>query len=136
MTSDEENHLNLLSIFHYVMGGLTGLFSCFPLIHVAMGIALATGALEPDAISDDEAAKMMGFIFAGIGAIFILLGWSLAIAIIIAGKKLKRRRAHTYCIVVAALECLFMPFGTILGVFTLIMLTKESVKTDFEHSPH
>jgi hypothetical protein len=36
-----------------------------------------------------------------------------------------------YCMVVAGIECIFMPFGTILGVFTLITLTKDSVKGIF-----
>ncbi|HLA84602.1 MAG TPA: hypothetical protein VJL29_07390 [Thermoguttaceae bacterium] len=31
MTEDEK-YLDLLAIFHYVVGGLTGLFACFPLI--------------------------------------------------------------------------------------------------------
>ena len=29
MTEDEK-HLDLLAIFHYIVGGLTGLFACFP----------------------------------------------------------------------------------------------------------
>ncbi len=37
MNQDEQN-LNLLSIFHYVVGGLTALFSSMFLMHVAMGI--------------------------------------------------------------------------------------------------
>ena len=35
------------------------------------------------------------------------------------------------CLVVGALECMMMPFGTVLGVFTLIALTKPSVKALF-----
>jgi hypothetical protein len=31
----------------------------------------------------------------------------------------------------ACIECLFIPFGTILGVFTIIVLSRESVKTLF-----
>jgi len=31
----------------------------------------------------------------------------------------------------ARIECVFMPFGTILGVFTLIALNKDSVKAIF-----
>ena len=37
-----------------------------------------------------------------------------------------------FCIVVAGVECMIMPFGTVLGVFTLIMLMKDSVKALFE----
>jgi hypothetical protein len=31
----------------------------------------------------------------------------------------------------AGVECLFMPFGTVLGVFTIIVLMRESVKQVF-----
>jgi hypothetical protein len=37
--------------------------------------------------------------------------------------------------VIACIECLFMPFGTILGVFTLIVLSRESVKKLFLSDP-
>ncbi len=39
---------------------------------------------------------------------------------------------YTYCLVVAALECLFMPFGTILGVFTIVVLMRHPLKALFE----
>ena len=42
MNKDEE-HLRLLSIFHYVVGGIAGFFACFPVIHLIMGIAMLPG---------------------------------------------------------------------------------------------
>jgi len=36
--------------------------------------------------------------------------------------------------VVAAVVCTFVPFGTLLGVFTLIALTREGVRELFEES--
>ena len=35
MNQDEE-HLRLLSIFHYVCAGLSAFFACIPLIHVTV----------------------------------------------------------------------------------------------------
>jgi hypothetical protein len=35
---------------------------------------------------------------------------------------------------VAALSCAFMPFGTVLGVFTIVVLVRPSVKQLFESS--
>ncbi len=44
-TMDKDlEHLRLLSIFHYVFGGLTALFGCFPCIYLAFGIAFVSGA--------------------------------------------------------------------------------------------
>jgi hypothetical protein len=36
-----------------------------------------------------------------------------------------------YCLVVAGIECIFMPFGTVLGVFTIIVLMRPSVRNLF-----
>jgi hypothetical protein len=38
-------------------------------------------------------------------------------------------------LVVAWLECLFVPFGTILGLFTIIALSRQAVKTLFSSAP-
>jgi hypothetical protein len=35
----------------------------------------------------------------------------------------------------AAVECLFMPFGTVLGIFTIVVLNRDSVKPLFATPP-
>jgi hypothetical protein len=125
--NQDEQHLKLLSIFHYVLGGLTALFSCFPLLHIAMGIAMLCGAFD----DEDGPPKIFAVFFIVLPAMFILCGWALAVCIIIAGRKLARHKARLYCLVIAGLECIMMPFGTVLGVFTIIVLTKDSVKKLF-----
>jgi hypothetical protein len=125
---DEEKNLDLLAIFHYIVGGITALFACIPFIHVALGLAMVFGAFD----GHDAPPHWLGWIFVIIGGLVILSGWALAVAMIVAGRKLSQRRSRTFCIVVAALECMIMPFGTVLGVFTIIMLMKDSVKALFE----
>jgi hypothetical protein len=132
MTQDEE-HLKLLGIFHFVVGGLTALFACIPLIHVGLGVAMLSGALGGG--KGPPPPPLLGWLFLVIGATFVLSGWALAIAILIAGRKLRRRQSRLYCLVVAGLECMFMPFGTVLGVFTLIVLTRELAKELFMARP-
>jgi len=44
---------------------------------------------------------------------------------------LKRRVSYTFCLVVAGIECILMPFGTVLAVFTIVVLMKDSVKALF-----
>jgi hypothetical protein len=36
------------------------------------------------------------------------------------------------CLVMRGVECLFMPFGTVLGIFTIILLIQEPVKQLFD----
>ncbi len=33
-----------------------------------------------------------------------------------------------FCFVMGCVECLFMPFGTVLGAFTILVLNRQSVK--------
>ena len=126
MNNDKEQ-LKLLSIFHYVVGGMMALFSCFPLIHIAIGFAMLCGAFD----GRDAPPKFLGLFFIILPGFMMLCGWTLAVCIFIAGSKLARYRARTFCLVIAGLECMFMPFGTVLGIFTIIILMKDSVKELF-----
>jgi uncharacterized membrane protein YuzA (DUF378 family) len=131
MNSDTE-HLRLLSIFHYVVAGLAALFSFFPLIYTGMGLIFVWVAQHPNPKQTGEPPpEFLGWIFVAFGAFFFLVGLAMAICILVAGRTLAKRRRYWFTFVVACVECLFMPFGTILGVFTLIVLSRHSVKQLF-----
>ena len=130
MNQDEE-HLRLLSIFHYVVGGITALFACFPFIHLAVGIGLISGAF-PTGPGQESPPLWAGWLFIVIASVMIFIGWALAVAVLVAGKFFGRHDHYMYCFVVAAIECLLMPFGTVLGVFTIIVLSRPSVKALFQ----
>ena len=53
---------------------------------------------------------------------------------ILAGRFLAARRRHLFCIVIAGIACMFMPMGTVLGIFTIIVLMRPSVKELFTES--
>jgi len=122
--NDDEQYLKLLSVFHYVVGGLAACFACIPIIHLSIGIAMLVGAI-------DGAPEFAGVLLVMIGMVAILMGWTLAVCIIIAGRCLAKRRRYMFCLVMAAISCVFMPFGTVLGVFTIIVLMRPSVKKLF-----
>ena len=126
MNSNKEN-IKLLSIFHYVVGAIMALFSCIPLIHIGFGVAMLVGAFG----GKDAPPRFLGLFFIVFPGIMMLCGWILAICIFIAGTKLAHYKARTYCLVIAGFECMFMPFGTVLGIFTIIILMKDSVKELF-----
>jgi hypothetical protein len=128
MNQDAE-HLKLLSIFHYVVAGLAALFSCFPLFHLVIGIAMVSGQLE--GADADPPAQMIGWFFVIFAGTFILCGLAFAVAVFLAGRSLAHRTRYLYCLVMAGVECIFMPFGTVLGVFTILVLLRDSVKGMF-----
>jgi hypothetical protein len=73
----------------------------------------------------------LGWIFIAFAAVFITLGWLFAGFIFAAGRALHKRKRHLFCTVMGGVECLFMPFGTVLGVFTILVLSRPSVRALF-----
>lgn len=129
-TTQDDEHLKLLSIFHYVVAGLAGLFSLFPVIHLIVGLVFIF-APEKMAGQGDTPPAWFGWIFVVFASLFILLGLAFASLVLATGRCLARRKHHLFCLVMAGVECVFMPFGTVLGVFTLMVLVRPSVKELF-----
>ena len=128
--NQDEQHLKLLAIFHYIVGGLMAFFACFPIIHLVFGIVMIVAPQSLNSHGPPPPA-FIGWLFAVIGGTIILLGWATAICVIAAGRCLANRSHYTFCLVIACIMCMFMPFGTVLGVFTIIVLMRDSVKEAF-----
>ena len=129
MNEADRQHLQVLSVFHYVVGALAALFACFPIIHLVVGIGMVTGAFGHAA--NEPALRLIGAFFIGLATIFILSGWSFAVLLILAGTFLRRQNHYTYCLVMAGVACMFFPFGTALGVFTIVVLSRPAVREAF-----
>jgi hypothetical protein len=122
----------LLSIFHYVVAGFAGLFALFPVIHLIFGLAMVSGRLE--GASGEE--RLFGWFFIAIAGTMIVAGLVFAGLLVGAGRSLSRHTRYIFCLVIAGVECMFVPFGTVLGVFTIIVLQRSSVKHLFgTHTP-
>jgi hypothetical protein len=120
--------LRLLSIFHYVLAGLTALFSLFPLLYVGMGAFFISGVLKDE---PNPPPAFIGWFIIAIGAFFFLLILAEAVALFFAGRFLAQQRHWLFCMIVAGLSCASFPFGTALGVFTIVVLSKPEVKALF-----
>ncbi len=131
MNRDKE-HLQLLAIFHYVVAGLAALFSFFPLLYTTVGTIFIFAARHGTAKPGEELPpEFLGWIFAVIGSALFLIGLAMAICILIAGRSLALCKRYSFILVMACIECVFIPFGTILGVFTIVVLSRESVRGFF-----
>jgi hypothetical protein len=128
--SQDQEHLRLLAIFHYVVGAAAILFSSLFLIHVGMGIFFLV-APESMAGSEGPPPPFVGWLFLAIGGALVLGGWTLGACLIAAGRSLARRRRYLFCLVMAAIACMLVPLGTVLGVFTIIVLMRPSVREMF-----
>jgi hypothetical protein len=126
----DDEHLRLLAIFHYVVAALMAAWGSFPIIHMVVGAAMVLHKFDkPGNAPPDE---FMGWMFLLMGGAFVVVGWGMAIATAVAGRSLTQRRRYMFCLVMAGLmAALCMPFGTVLGVFTIIVLIRPSVKQAF-----
>jgi len=129
MNQDQE-HLKLLSIFHYVAAGIIAVFSLIPIFHLGFGLMMV---LAPETFqgNGEAAPEFLGWMFIGFAVAFIVTGWVFAALVFSAGRFLVQRKRYTFCMVVAGLECLVIPLGTVLGVFTIVVLMRDSVKALF-----
>ena len=126
-------HLRLISLFHYIVGGIGVLFACFPLIHLGVGIAFLIGDFNR-ASDGNNPQEWVGILFIVMGGLFFLIGQALAWLTVYSGMQIKNRKKYTLSFVVACVMCMFVPFGTILGVFTIIVLSRESVKQLYDET--
>ena len=129
MSHEDQRHLDLLSVFHYVVAGLAGCVGLFPIIHLIVGVMVLAGAIHDE--NGQAPPVLIGAMFVVMPLAFMAVSWSLAIALLLGGRRLKGRRSYQFCFVLAAVECIFMPFGTVLGVFTIVVLSRPSVKEAF-----
>jgi hypothetical protein len=140
MTLEDESHLHLLSVFHFVMGGLYTLGIGFIAMHFLMmrmimampqtvptPAAPGLPATPPPPVMPPEVMTIM-IVFYIVAALMIA---ALATGNILAGVWLRKRIQHTMTFVVAAINCAFFPFGTALGIFTIIVLQRSTVKMTY-----
>jgi hypothetical protein len=129
--NEDQNHLRMLSVAHYAFGCIGMVFSFFPILHVVVGWTALT-APEKLGGKGEPLPPFFGWMFLGAGLLAIVLGLTLSISAIISGKKLATREGYWFSFVVACVECMVMPVGTILGVFTIVVLQRDSVKSLYQ----
>lgn len=129
----DREHLRLLSIFHYVLAAFVALFSLIPVVHLLVGLGLVASVAAAPA--DALPGIFVGWLFVVIAAVMITLGMGFAACLVVAGRSLAERRRPTFCLVVAGIACLFMPVGTALGIFTILVLLRPSVRALFPDPP-
>lgn len=122
-------HIRLLAIFHFIYAGLILLGSLLPVFWILVASIwwpeLASEARREPTMMPAIATGALGMTFVGF---WIVLAWIWAAVLIAAGRSLFMQRRHTFCMVVAAVACLNVPLGTVLGVASLFVLNREDVR--------
>lgn len=127
----DEKQLDQLSLGFKIYAAINALFSSFPIIHLIIGIMIVSGALDG---GTDAPPEFFGWFFIIIASFFILIGYAVSICNFFAGRFLKERRNYTFCFVMSCINCTFMPIGTVLGIFSILVLARDSVKEIFKEN--
>jgi hypothetical protein len=131
----DNEHLRLLSIFHFVIGGLALLMLPLLVMHFLFFITVVANANAwPQGHAPPAPRDIVGPMIA-MYCVVALMAFTLAGINILSVWFLRRKTHRVFSLVVAGLDCLQMPYGTVLGVFTILVLTRPSVQSMYETSP-
>lgn len=133
MKNRDEGHLRALSICHYILAGMNAFSGCVPLFHVTLGISMLTGAFPGG--RNNAQAEEVGLLFVVLGGSYSLYSWTLAVFNLLSARFLARHSHYRFCFFVAVIECVQMPQGTVLAVFTILVLSRDSVQALFAGIP-
>ncbi len=124
----DREHLKLLAIFHFVFAGLALVGIGFLCVHYAVMHTVFANpemwksqqqAMPPKAFLD---AFIWFYLFMG-----VLLFTGLVLNVL-SGLFLLQKRNRLFSLIIGGLNCLQIPFGTALGVFTILVLSRDTVR--------
>lgn len=140
----DRDHLNLLAIFHFVFAGLALVGIAFLVMHyLILSTVFSNPEMwQPKPGSAGAPAQPMPFhpkeFFAVFKWFYLFFGILLALAAacnVVSGLFIRWRQHRTFSLVIGGLNCLQIPFGTVLGVFTIVVLARESVQELYQNNP-
>jgi len=125
----DKEHLRLLAIFHYISGGMAIFFALlFFFYTVLMSVIpveiLNTSNVQVPGASPEQVLGVITWLFGVLGTLSIIYG----LLQIVSGHFMFRHKHRIFRFVVAIPNLIFIPYGTLLAVFTLIVLDRSSVK--------
>ena len=124
----DREHIKLLAIFHFVFGGLAVVGIAFLCVHYAI---LHTVFSNPEMWkSQQQTPPPEAFLDAFIW-FYMFVGVLLLIGLVLnvlSGLFLLQKRNRLFSLIIGGLNCLQIPFGTALGAFTILVLSRDSVR--------
>lgn len=119
--NDIEKKLNTISTLYFVLAVL-----CIPASFIAPAVFFRAAS------SADPQVRTIMMLAPGGGVVGSLL---LTGCVVLVGHAIRKRRWWTFCFVFSILMCPSFPFGTALGIFSLIILNKPETKVLFLFDP-
>jgi hypothetical protein len=146
--------LRLLAIGFYVKGAVGALFVSLFLIHFFFLLGMSfipqsswesqsVAAVQSVSVSPSPSPSrsprpvnqgppvIMLRIFAGVIGLIVLLGWIFGALTAYAGRCVQKRIHRLFIYIMAALNCPLIPWGTLLGIATFVLLQSPAGQREF-----
>jgi hypothetical protein len=124
--------LKILSICYYIQAGIVGVYSLFILSYAAfVGTLLETVLRHSPQASGQELPPWLGSLLATIFVVVFCLSISWAACLVLSGRWLIHYKHRLFCQIIAGINCAGVPYGTILGIFTFVVLGRSEAKRLF-----
>lgn len=124
----DAEHLRLLAIFHFVSAALAFAGVLFASLYLVLIRAVFANpelyAQSPDGPPPAVVITIFRWV-TGIGVVWFVVA---CVGNLLSGLFLRKRQYRTFSMVIAGINCLHIPLGTLLGVFTFAVLGRESVR--------
>ncbi|HQV39768.1 MAG: hypothetical protein IPO60_10965 [Flavobacteriales bacterium] len=124
-----KHHLSTLSVLHYVYGVLLCLCG-FALLSLVFAASFLNSPWFAQHSGEAPPVWLGSFLYA--------LGWGLFVLVeahgilnLISARMIDKRKSRSFTQVIAALNCLNIPFGIALGIFTFVVLGNKDVRTEY-----
>lgn len=128
--------LRLLSAGYYIQAGIAAFYTLLLLGYSALATA-ALANLAKMSSNSGQHNLPPGFVSILSVILMVLIGLACAytVCLFLAGLWLRTLRNLLFIQIVAALNCLAIPYGTVLGIFTFMVLQRPSAKQFFASTP-
>lgn len=144
--------LRLLALGYYIKGAIGAVFVSFLLFHFVFLLGFSfipestwnpppkpATAAESLSVTPSPSPRpvnqgppvVMFRIFAAVIGVIILLGWTFGALTIYAGRCIQKRNHRVFIFVMAGLNCVLIPWGTLLGIATFILLQTPLARREF-----
>jgi len=128
---NDAEHLQLLSIFHFVGAGLALLGIIFLIAHYSIFNAVFANPKMWENQKQGPPAEMFA-VFKWVYLFFAIWFIGCGAMNVVSGLWIRAKKQRTFSMIVAGFNCMHFPLGTVLGVFTLIVLLRDSVRKLYE----
>lgn len=123
--------LDRLPRLHYWLAAALALFTALLAVPIVTGWRVVG---NPGVYNEglERTPSLGGWVFLAVGGLCLLYGAALAVALVAAGRAIRRRRRLGLCLLVAVASTFFFPLGTLLGFHALAVLSSPAARREFQ----